>query len=237
MIKLGVSGARGRMGQRIIRLAKEDKDFKVVFGLERSGHCDAGKIIEEVAITTSLEKIADCDCLIDFSSSTAVLEHLKSAVKFRKPIVIGTTGLDESQQEKITETARDIAVVFAPNMSVGVNLVFRLLSDAAKVLGGYKVYMEEAHHVHKKDAPSGTAKKMAQIINSQGFDVKNEDINAIRENEIVGDHKVAFESGVDKIEISHSAKTRDIFAKGALLAAKWVVEKPAGLYSMEDVLF
>jgi 4-hydroxy-tetrahydrodipicolinate reductase len=237
MIKIGVSGARGRMGQRIIALAKEDKDLEVVFGLERTGHPEVGKTIDGIKIVDDLEELNNCDCLIDFSSSSATIEHLSALVKFGKCAVIGTTGLDQDQQEKIKEASTKIPVVFSPNMSVGVNLLFRMLKEAATTLGGYKVEIEEAHHIHKKDAPSGTAKRIAQVINEGGFDVKTEDIKSIREDEIIGDHKIVFESSVDKIELFHSAKTRDIFAQGSLVAAKWVANRESGLYSMDDVLF
>lgn len=236
MIKIAVSGACGRMGKRIINAAKTDSGIEVLSGLERADHPDIGKVIDGVKITGDW-KIQDCDCVIDFSTPAATIEHLGFIVDSGKNVVIGTTGLDDIQQNRIKAASIKIAVVFSPNMSVGVNLLFRLLKTAAETLRGYSVYIEEAHHIHKKDAPSGTAKKIAQVINEQGFNVKTEDIKAIREGEIVGDHKVVFESSVDKIELFHSAKTRDIFAQGAVVAAKWVAGKPAGLYSMEDVLF
>lgn len=237
MIKLGIAGACGRMGQRIIALAKEDNDFSVAFGLEKSGHSDIGKIVNEVSIIDDFSTLEPCDCFIDFTLPVATVEHLRHLVKIKKPVVIGTTGIDDASQEIIRQASTVMPIVFSPNMSVGVNLLFRLLKEASGILKDYKVEIKEAHHIHKKDSPSGTAKKIAQIITDQGFDIKIEDIEAIREDEIVGDHKVTFESDVDKIELFHSAKTRDIFAKGALLAAKWVVNKPAGLYSMDDVLF
>lgn len=237
MVKIGVSGARGRMGQRLIALAREDKGFQVVFGLERKDHPDNGKTIDGVTIGDSRELISKCDCLIDFSTPLATAENISYLVRFKKCGVIGTTGLEEAEQGKIKEASRIIPIIFAPNMSVGVNLLFRLLKEAAKILKGYKVTIEEAHHIHKKDAPSGTAKKIAQVINSQGFDIGVEDIKTKRAGEIVGDHKVTFESEFDRIELGHSAKTRDIFAQGALVAAKWIVKKSPGLYSMEDVLF
>jgi len=236
MIKLGISGARGKMGQRIIALAKAQGDFQVVFGLERSDHPDIGKNIEGVAIVNSHDYIQQCDCLIDFSAAAALVENIPYLVEFRKCAVIGTTGLDQASQSKIKEAAATIPIAFSPNMSVGVNILFQLLKEAAKTLKGYKVNIEEAHHIHKKDSPSGTAKKLAEIINNYDFKIKVEDIKAERRDEIVGDHKVIFESDVDRLEISHSAKTRDIFAQGALVAAKWLKGKPAGLYSMEDIL-
>jgi len=237
MIKVAISGACGKMGKRIASLACDNKDLQVAIGLENNNHPDIGKVCEGLEISSNAEKIAECDCLIDFSTPQATIAYLEAAIKFKKPIIVGTTGIDAGGQKKIEEASKKIPVVFSPNMSVGVNLLFKLLKIAASILEDYTVNIEEAHHIHKKDSPSGTAKKIVQIINSQGFNIKDEDVKATREDEIVGDHKVVFESSVDKIELSHSAKTRDIFAKGALLAAGWVVGKGAGLYSMDDVLF
>ena len=237
MIKVGVSGAGGKMGKRIIALASDSKDLKVVFGLEDKNHPQVGKTIDKVKISADFGSIKACDCLIDFSAPSATLEYLNYAVKFKKCMVIGTTGLDKRAEDKIREAAKSIAIVFSPNMSIGVNLLFRLLKIAAGTLKSYRAGIEEAHHIHKKDSPSGTAKRIAEIINEQGFDIKIEDIKADRYDEVIGDHKVVFESEVDKFELSHSAKTRDIFVQGALLAAGWIVGKRSGLYSMEDVLF
>ncbi|MFA6281759.1 MAG: 4-hydroxy-tetrahydrodipicolinate reductase, partial [Candidatus Omnitrophota bacterium] len=216
---------------------KEDKNFKVVVGLEGKNHPNIGKVIDGVEVTDNRDTIKNCDCLIDFSAIVATLENLKFLVKFKKSAVIGTTGLSESEQAQIKAAAKKIPIVFSPNMSIGVNLLFRLAQMAAKTLSGYKVYVQEAHHIHKKDAPSGTAKKIVQIINEEGFGLKTEEVKAIREGEIVGDHKIVFESEVDKIELFHSAKTRDIFVKGALLAAGWVKGKKSGLYTMDEILF
>ncbi|MCF7907426.1 MAG: 4-hydroxy-tetrahydrodipicolinate reductase [Candidatus Omnitrophica bacterium] len=236
MVKLGISGARGKMGERIIALAKESGDFQIIFGLERLDHPDIGKNINGVPIVESRDYIQQCDCLIDFSAAKAITDNLSYLTEFKKSAVIGITGLDSSSQEKIKSAAKNIPIVFSPNMSVGVNILFRLLKEAAKSLAGYQASIFEAHHIHKKDSPSGTAKKIAEIINGYDFNIKVEDIEAKREDEIVGDHKVVFESDLDKLELSHSAKTRDIFVQGALVAASWVKGKPAGLYSMEDVL-
>ncbi|MDP8290271.1 MAG: 4-hydroxy-tetrahydrodipicolinate reductase [Candidatus Susulua stagnicola] len=237
MIKVGISGACGKMGKRIIALASGFKNLEIVFGLEAKDHPEVGKTIDKVKITADLNNIEACDCLIDFSAPLATLEYLDYAVKFKKCMVIGTTGLDKEAQEKIKQAAKSIAIILSPNMSVGVNLLFKLLKIAAGTLKDYKVGIQEAHHIHKKDSPSGTAKKIAEIINQQGFNIKTEDIKADRYDDIIGDHKVVFESGVDKIELSHSAKTRDIFVQGALLSSEWIANKSAGFYSMEDVLF
>jgi 4-hydroxy-tetrahydrodipicolinate reductase len=237
MIKIGISGAAGKMGKRLINLGRKDKNIEVVFGLEDKSHPLVGKDIEGVKITSSPQIIKECDCLIEFSTPQATIEHLSYLTEYKKCAVIGTTGLDSSQQEEVKKASKVIPIVFSPNMSVGVNLLFKLVKEAAKILKGYRIWLEEAHHIHKKDAPSGTAKKIAQILNEAGFSIKIEDIKSIRENEIVGDHKIVFESDLDRIELFHSAKTRDIFAWGAIKATKWVVGKSAGLYNMEDVLF
>ncbi|UCG34672.1 MAG: 4-hydroxy-tetrahydrodipicolinate reductase [Candidatus Omnitrophota bacterium] len=237
MVKVIVSGACGKMGRRIIQLAKGDSQIDLIAGLEHEGHPEVGKKIEGVKIVGDYAQIKSCDCLIDFSAPAATMAHIPHLVKFKKSVVIGTTGLTQDQQRVIQEASKTIAVVFSPNMSIGVNLLFRLVKMAGEVLKNYKVYVEEAHHIHKKDAPSGTAKKIGQILNEEGFSIKNEDIKSIREDEIVGDHRIVFESGMDKIELFHSAKTRDIFAQGAVRACRWVAGKKAGLYSMGEVLF
>lgn len=237
MIKLAVSGARGRMGQRIIALARKDSDFDVVYALERDDHPDLGKTMDGLLITDSYEGLSKCDCIIDFSEPKATIKLLAHALKLRKNMVIGTTGLDQEQQNLLFEASQVIPILFSPNMSIGVNVLFRLLGDAAQSLKGYRIYIEEAHHIHKQDAPSGTAKKIVQILNAHNCRVRLEDVKSIREGEIIGDHKVIFESGVDKIELCHSAKNRDIFAQGALAAARWLSTKKPRLYSMDDVLF
>ncbi|MBD3245889.1 MAG: 4-hydroxy-tetrahydrodipicolinate reductase [Candidatus Omnitrophica bacterium] len=237
MIKIGVSGARGRMGQRIIALARQDSTFKVSFGLEADTHPDAGQIIDNLMIASDPAYIENCECLIDFSSPSATANYLSHLVAQKKKAVIGTTGFSREEYAKISQAAKETAILCSPNMSIGVNLLFRLVKESAAVLKGYKTHIEEIHHVHKKDAPSGTAKRIGNILSGLGFPVKDSDIDALRIGEVIGDHKVRFESGVDKIELFHSAKTRDIFAQGALVAAKWLHQKKTGLYTMEDVLF
>ena len=236
MVKIIVNGAAGKMGQRIIALAKQ-AGADVVCGLESTDHPKINQDVEGVKVVSDYSQIANCDCVIDFSAPAATVNLLPEVIKHKKSIVIGTTGLDQAQQEKIKEASKEIPVVFSPNMSIGVNVLFKLVKEASAILKGYNIYLEEAHHIHKKDAPSGTAKKIVEIINSEGFSVKNEEVKAIREDEIVGDHKIVFESDVDKVELFHSAKTRDIFAQGAVVAAGWIVGKPVGLYSMDEVLF
>lgn len=221
-MKICVSGSKGKMGLRIIELSKDDAELELV------GSFDVG---EESEIP-----MAACDCLIEFTSPEATMEHLAACERLGKAIVIGTTGLSDADRQTIAETSKKIPVVFSPNMSVGVNLLFKMVADAAKTLGGeYHVEIIEAHHTEKKDAPSGTAKEIARIVKDSKGD-SHIPIESIRENGIVGEHTIIFDSDVDTIEITHSAKTRDIFAKGALKAAKFLAGKGAGLYTMRDVL-
>ena len=222
MIKICVSGSKGRMGSKIIELSKDDAQ------LELAGSFDAGDEPQG--------PVESCDCLIEFTTPEATINNLELCEKSGKAAVIGTTGLSPAQTERVKEAAKKIPVVFSPNMSVGVNLLFKMIADAARVLGPeYNIEIVEAHHIHKKDAPSGTAKEMARIVKAEKGDV-DIPIESIREDEIVGEHTITFDSDLDLIEITHSAKSRDILARGALKAAKFVVGKPAGLYTMKDVL-
>ena len=222
MIKICVSGSNGKMGSRIIDLAKEDA------GLQVTGQFDIDGKAED--------SIEGCDCLIEFTTPKATMEHLELCVKNKKAIVIGTTGLSEEDKAKVKEASANIPVVLSPNMSVGVNLLFKLAGEASKGLGEeYEVNIIEAHHAEKKDAPSGTAKEIARIVKSVRPDIEIP-IDSVREGEIVGEHTVTFESDVDLLEITHSAKTRDIFVKGALKAAKFTAGKKSGLFTMKDVL-
>lgn len=238
MIKLVISGACGKMGSRILNLAQKDKDFKIIAGLEQKNNPQVGKIINNVLISSNQEDLKNADCFIDFTTPLGTLENLAVALKYKKPLVIGTTGFSPEQTKGIKKASKKIPIVFSPNMSIGVNLFFRLVRElTSKLSKDYKVNIIEAHHVHKKDAPSGTAKKIKQIVEEEG---KQEVLNiqSIREGEIVGDHRITFESDFDKIELFHSAKTRDIFAQGALVAAKWLVKnkKKNGLYDMQKIL-
>jgi len=222
MVRIAVSGSRGRMGTRILALANNDP------GVEVTGSFDAG---EDAAAAMSA-----CDCLIEFTTPEATLINLALCEEGGKAVVIGTTGLTEDARARVKAAAERIPVVLSPNMSVGVNLLFKIAEEAARTLGpDYTVEIVEAHHVNKKDAPSGTAKELASIVKSKRGETEIP-IDSIREEDIVGEHTVTFESPVDCIELTHSAKTRDIFAEGALAAAKWVAGKPAGLYTMKEVL-
>ncbi|MDD5116691.1 MAG: 4-hydroxy-tetrahydrodipicolinate reductase [Candidatus Omnitrophica bacterium] len=235
MIKLGITGACGKMGRRIFELAAADKDFEVALALEKKGTPLIGKELGRLRISSNMDGLFLIDVLVDFTLPEAVEEHLDYVAKYKKALVLGTTGLSQAQKDKVEEISRVVPVVFSPNMSVGVNVLFSTLPEIAKRLGpDYSVEIVEAHHKAKKDAPSGTAKKMAEVISQ----VVKRDIpmHSIRLGDIFGDHTVVFCGNSERIEIKHQAHSRDLFVVGALKAAKWVIHKPAGLYSMQDVL-
>ena len=221
-VRVTLIGARGRMGQTIVDLARNDPKIEIV------AQCDVGDAIEPA--------IKNCDVAIDFSNSSAIDEISRAALQYRKALVIGTTGHSREQRELIEKMAKSLPIVFASNFSVGVNALFALTRRAAEILGSeFAPQIVETHHKMKKDAPSGTAKTLAEILKEA---LKTEIlIESIREGEVVGEHTVTFVGPGERLELTHRAGSREIFARGALRAAEWVAGKrPARLYSMQDVL-
>jgi 4-hydroxy-tetrahydrodipicolinate reductase len=235
MIKLAITGCRGRMGSRIAELASQDKNFQIVALVESPTCPDLPESMYGVKISRNIAAIKGAEVLIDFSVAEVSVENLKTCLQYRVRPVIGTTGFTPVQDDAILKASRQIAIVKSSNMSVGVNVLFGLLRKMAEALKGYSAAITETHHVHKKDAPSGTAKTMGDIIQN-ATQLQRVPIESVREGEVVGFHKVTFESPVDTIEISHNAKTRDMFAEGALVAARFVAYKDIGLFTMQDVL-
>jgi 4-hydroxy-tetrahydrodipicolinate reductase len=235
MIKLGIAGVLGRMGRRIFELASFDKDFEMTFALEKKATPAIGKDLGKLKISSNPDGVFLVDVFVDFTTPEATETNLDYIARHKKALVLGTTGLNEAQIKKVEEVAKIVPVVYSPNMSVGVNVLFEILPQIAKKLGpDYNIEIVEAHHKAKKDAPSGTAKKFGSILADT---TKREiPIHAIRLGDIVGDHTIIFCGNSERIEIKHQAHSRDLFALGALKAAKWVFNKPAGLYSMQDVL-
>lgn len=235
MIKLGIAGVCGKMGRRIFELAGHDKDFEIALALEKKGTPMIGRELGKIKISSSPDGIFLIDVFVDFTTPEATETNLDYVARYKKALVLGTTGLSDSQLKKVEEIAKVVPVVFSPNMSVGVNILFAMLPEIAARLGpDYSIEIVEAHHKAKKDAPSGTAKKFGQIL--ADTTKKEIPIHAVRLGDIVGDHTIIFCGNSERIEIKHQAHSRDLFALGALKAVKWVVNKPAGLYSMQDVL-
>ncbi|HTY25357.1 MAG TPA: 4-hydroxy-tetrahydrodipicolinate reductase [Desulfomonilaceae bacterium] len=263
-MKIAVSGAAGRMGQRILTLSSGRSDIQISGALEAPNHPALGKDAGELAgighigvpITSDREgTLRDCDLLIDFSAPTASVENVKKAAAQGKAIVVGTTGFSEEQRTSLMEAGSATRCLVAPNMSLGVNLLFRLVEIVARSLGPeYDVEIVESHHKMKKDAPSGTADKLAGVI-AQALDrdlataavygrhglvgerqPQEIGVMAVRGGDIVGEHTVMFITEGERIELIHRAQSRDAFAKGAIQAALWLISKPTGLYDMQDVL-
>ena len=220
-VRVALIGAKGRMGQTIVDLAKNDPKIDIVAQSDLGDSMDAA--------------LKDCDVAIDFSNASSIGEVCRAASKSQKALVIGTTGHSAEQRHLIERTAKSLPIVFASNFSVGVNALFALTKRAAEILGGeFKPQIVETHHTKKKDAPSGTAKTLGEILKAElKIDIP---IESIREGDVVGEHTVAFVGPAERLELTHSAGSREIFASGALRAAQWVVGKSPGLYSMQDVL-
>jgi 4-hydroxy-tetrahydrodipicolinate reductase len=252
------------MGRNLIDACRRAEGLAVSVTTERSGHdllgSDAGVVagVGElgVIITDNLEHLVEqFDVLIDFTVPAASLLHLELCRRYGKRIVIGTTGFSDEQKQQIQAAAGDIGIVFAPNMSVGVNLCLKLLDVAARVLAEeVDIEVIEAHHRHKVDAPSGTALRMGEVVaGALGRNLKDcavygregitgaRDRNTIgfetiRAGDIVGEHTVMFAAEGERVEITHKASSRMTFASGAVRAAAWLMSQPAGLYDMQDVL-
>lgn len=219
--RVALIGARGRMGQTIVDLAKDDPKIDIV------AQSDLGDAIDAA--------MKDCEVAIDFSNASSIDEVCRAASQHKRALVIGTTGHSPEQRALIERSAKSLPIVFASNFSVGVNALFALTRRAAEILGSeFQPQIVETHHTKKKDAPSGTAKTLGEILKAElKIDIP---IESIREGDVVGEHTVTFTGPSERLELTHRAGSREIFARGALRAAEWVVGKPAGLYSMQDVL-
>jgi len=264
MLRIAITGAAGRMGKTLIEACQQAEGCTVNAAIERAGisllGADAGEVagigVLNVKLVDDLSQVLDAfDVLIDFTSIETTLKNLDICKQNGKQIIIGTTGFNENQKKIIDQAAEHIAVVFAPNMSVGVNLCLKLLQTAALIFNeDYDIEVIEAHHRHKVDAPSGTALRMGEVI----ADTLKRDLSecavygreghtgarkadtigfeTIRAGDIVGEHTVMFATEGERVEITHKASSRMTFAKGAVRAAKWLQNKTSGLYDMQDVL-
>jgi 4-hydroxy-tetrahydrodipicolinate reductase len=222
-MRIAINGACGRMGQAVQKAAREA-------GVEVAALID---VVAAPGVGRRLE--AKLDAMIDFSTPEAALERLEDCVRTGTPAVVCTTGFSDAQRAKIAESARKVPVVFSSNMSIGVNLLFKLVPEVARTLGkDYDIDIVETHHRFKKDAPSGTAKTLAERL--EAATGRRPNVHAVRSGDVVGEHRVIFGTLGDSIEIIHRASSRDIFARGAVEAARWASGAKPGLYSMLDVL-
>ncbi len=262
-VKIAVAGATGRMGRMLVEVVLKDGGTQLVAAIDLPGAKGIGKDAGElvgmpcgVPVTSDAEAgVAQAECLIDFTRPEGTLKHLAICRRLKVGMVIGTTGFDESGKQAIAETAKDIPIVFAPNMSVGSNVIFKLLDVASRVLStGYDIEIVEAHHRLKVDAPSGTALRMGEVIaEALGRDLKEcavygrEGVTGerdpstigfatVRGGDIVGDHTVMYCGIGERVEISHKAGSRMPYALGSMRAARFLAGKKSGLYDMQDVL-
>ncbi|MDR5751636.1 MULTISPECIES: 4-hydroxy-tetrahydrodipicolinate reductase [unclassified Caballeronia] len=262
-MKIAIAGASGRMGRMLIETVLNDADAKLAGALDRTGAPqlgqDAGAFLGKttgVVLTDDIERVfADADFLIDFTRPEGTIAHLEAALRHNVKMIVGTTGFDDAQKAQLRAAGEQIGVVFAPNMSVGVNVTMKLLEFAAKQFAeGYDIEIIEAHHRHKVDAPSGTALAMGEVIaGALGRDLKDCAVygregvtgerdpstigfSAIRGGDIVGDHTVLFAGIGERIEITHKSASRLSYAQGALRAARFLAGRDAGFFDMQDVL-
>ncbi|MCF8721582.1 4-hydroxy-tetrahydrodipicolinate reductase [Nitrospina gracilis] len=264
MIKVGVVGAAGRMGRNIIASIDDTEGVELGGGTESAGHPDLGRDLGElaglakknVALTDDVNALVDaCDVIIDFTLPEVSMATLKAVAAKNKAVVFGTTGFSAGQKREIEQAAKSIRCVLAPNMSIGVNVLFKIAGEVARVLGdAYDVEIVEAHHKFKKDAPSGTAVRISEIVAdalernldevgvygrkgfSDGRGEKEIGVHTLRAGDIIGEHRVMFGGMGETLELSHRAQSRQTFARGSVRAAQWVVSQPPGLYDMQDVL-
>ncbi len=250
MIKVVVCGAHGRMGTTIGRLVNEAPDLELVGGVDlRSGSFYGVEIIESAALNSLLSQKKP-DVLIDFTAPAASVENVKAAARHGAALVVGTTGFSNEQRAEMARAIDGkVPAVISSNFSIGVNIFWQLLREAARFLPDYDVEVLEAHHRYKKDAPSGTAKTILQILDDElgarekkygreGMAERGKEIgvHVIRGGDIVGDHAVLFSGNFETIQLSHRAYDRSVFAQGALKAARWVVSQKPGVHGMDEVL-
>ncbi len=264
MTKVVVSGVAGRMGQRIVTLIHEDPDLSLVGGTEACGHPSVGGDLGAfsglpelgIEITDNIENAAtDADVIVDFTNPASTLETAAYAAQHGKALVIGTTGFSETEITQLNNAATSCPIVYSPNMSIGVNVLFQAAKQVASALGDdYDVEIVEAHHKHKVDSPSGTALRLGKVVADAlnrdfgevakferhgqiGEREKNEiGMQTIRGGDTVGEHTVLFFGSGERIELTHRAYNRDTFARGVIRAVKWIENKKPGIYSMLDVL-
>ena len=247
-VRIVIAGCGGRMGRAIGQTALQDHGVTIAGAFEVPGHAllnmDYGSVLGHASplgvrvVSDARQAIGQGDVVIEFTAPEPTLVHLDLARALRKPMVIGTTGLSEAQIAAVKSAAQAIPIVFSPNMSLGVNLLFELSQLAAQRLGlAYDVEVVEAHHRQKKDAPSGTAKRLAEgLASARKKPVNTIPVHAVRAGDIVGDHTVILAGPAERLELTHRAHSREVFARGAITAAQFVATQKPGLYDMSHVL-
>ena len=265
MIKVAITGVSGRMGSLLVRMVRESKDLVLVGGTDKPGTASIGLDVGlaarigpvEVPCLDSLEKSlahSKPDVVIDFTTPEVSVQHARICAKHKVALVVGSTGFDADAKRHVAESAQQTPIVMSPNMSIGVNLIISVAADLARRLGeDFDIEVLEAHHRHKKDAPSGTAVRLAEELvaaTGRSMDVvrssrvgqigerphKEIGVQALRGGDVVGEHTVYFFGDGERVELTHRATNRDQFGRGSLRAARWLVGQQPGVYSMADVL-
>lgn len=237
-----VHGATGRMGARIVALAAADPEVRIVAALTRAGSpgigADTGAPGVRIAIAPVDANLADFQgVLIDFSSDEGALHAAGLARAARCALLVGTTGLSERTLASLRETAAVCPVLIAPNTSLGVAVTSKIISELSRALGpDFECSIVESHHSKKKDAPSGTALRLARAVRSAGHELRDDQVLSVRGGDVIGEHTVRFAGPGEYIEVTHRATTRDLFALGAIRAAKWLSAREPGWYTIEDTL-
>ncbi len=252
MINIILCGVAGRMGTEVMKAAQGVNDLKIIAGVEAKGNKFVGSSIYGVKIFDDiLSVVANGDCVVDFTHHTATIENLQKIKEYKKPYVTGTTGFSDTELQEIKNLSNRFPIFLAPNMSVAVNHLYNLIKSSIATLVDYDIEIVETHHGRKKDAPSGTAKAIAKIIEEGKPDTqfvygrkgmvgerkgREVCIHSVRGGDVVGEHRVLFFGEGEFIELRHYATSRRCFAAGALEAVKFIINKPRGLYTMQDLL-
>jgi len=254
MLNLIVCGVCGKMGKALLEEIKKEKTLRLVGAIEAPGHPSLGTKVLGVKIDSDLEKVKEKGVVVEFTTPEATLEHLEIARRRKFPCVVGTTGFGVKERKKIEQISSSIPVLLSSNMSVGVNLLYKLVEIASQILKGYDREIIEIHHRHKKDAPSGTALTLGEILaREEGKSLSSLGVfgrrgrvgerssqeigfHSVRGGSVVGEHTVIFAGEGERIELTHRAESRVIFARGAIVGARYIQKKERGLYSMLDAL-
>lgn len=242
MITIGINGASGKMGLSLVRLIAESRDLRLVAAIDRADNHSIGKDVglmsglgKALGVRLSANMDRKADVMIDFSQPAGVIKILKECLKYKTALLIGTTGLSPAQKNKIRQAGRKIACLISPNMSIGANLLFKVAPQIAAILGKeYDIEIVETHHRFKKDAPSGTAIRLADAITS--VTKKKTPTHSLRIGDVVGDHTAIYSTLGERIELTHRVHTRDIFSRGALKVAHFLAQARPGFYTMADAI-
>ncbi|MEO0088537.1 MAG: 4-hydroxy-tetrahydrodipicolinate reductase [candidate division WOR-3 bacterium] len=236
MIKVILIGALGKMGRVLGEVINKEKDMQIIYGIEKENHPDLNKHFYDGYLLSKLEKVInECDICVEFTNPQATLEHLEIIKKAKKPFLIGTTGFTKEEMEILKSAGKEIPLLYSSNYSFGINFIFKILKEIIKILpDNYDITLIETHHKEKKDAPSGTAKRMVEIIKER----KDKEIKTIslRFGDIIGKHTLIFATNGEVIEITHNALSRFAFANGVIYGIRFLIKQKSGFYLFEEII-